>query len=429
MFHINLLWQCAFALRARMALTLLSIAIVVPFSATQAQNYSIIYNFSGGLGGSYPYDGLTMDRAGNLYGTTHDGGSSDQGLVFKLTNHNGSWIFIPLYSFRGGNDGSHPYASVTIGPDGNLYGATFDGGLGGPECAPGGCGTVYKLTPPARLCKSLSCPWTETVLYRLSQSPTGVNSPYGRVIFDTAGNIYGTAWGGGTGGCESPGCGAVYKLTPSGGGWTFSVIYSFTGHGDGSSPYSPVTMDPAGNIYGTTFYGQGLFQGYGTVFELLPSGSGWIEKTLYTFGGGSDGGYPWAGVILDSAGNVYGATSEVVHNDLRGVAFELSPSGSGWTYSVLSVLSGSVDADLSFDKGGNLYGTASFGGAYGFGYVFKLSYSAGAWTQTDLHDFSTKNNDGFGPWSTVVFDAAGNLFGTTNGGGTTGGGVIWEITP
>jgi uncharacterized repeat protein (TIGR03803 family) len=412
-----------------MALAILALVIVFPFCAIQAQAYSIIHNFGGGLSGAYPYDGLSMDRAGNLYGTTSSGGSANQGLVFKLSNHNGSWVFTPLYSFLGGNDGAEPYASVTIGADGNLYGTTLVGGLRTPEC-PGGCGTVYKLSPPARFCHSIDCPWTETVLYRFNESPTELNSPYGSVIFDATGNIYGTTSGGGTGGCPSPGCGAVYKLSPSGGGWTETTLYSFRGQGDGSTPfYCTLAMDRAGNLYGTTLYGSVEGGGYGTVFELLPSEGGWSEKTLYTFQGGSDGGNPQAGVILDNAGNLYGDTTEANNNPGRGVAFELSPSGSGWGYSVISGFSGSVAAPLSFDNAGNLYGTAAYGGAHGFGYVFELTEVGGVWTQTDLHDFTNQNHDGINPFSTVVFDAAGNLYGTTIAGGTVGAGVVWEITP
>ena len=344
-----------------------------------------------------------------------------------MTNHNGSWIFTLIYSFLGGNDGALPYAGLTIGPDGSLYGTTWSGGQGAPQCA-GGCGTVYKLTPPAKPCHQTVCSWTETILYDFYLSSAGLQNPWGGVIFDTAGNIYGATVNGGAGGCPGSGCGAVYKLTPTKAGWTASVLYSFTGHGDGSIPYCNLLIDSTGNLYGTTLYGA-PYQDYGTVFELVKSAGGWSEKTLYAFQGGSDGGNPQAGLIMDAAGNLYGGTTEANGNSLLGVAFELSPSGGGWTYSVISSLSGSLVTDLSFDPAGNLYGTSPFGGAYGFGYAFKLSDSGSGWTQTDLHDFSTQNHGGFGPWSSVAIDPAGNLYGTTNGGGTKNGGIIWEITP
>jgi len=400
-------------------------AVLIP--SAQAQTYTVIHNFTGGIGGNYPYDGLTMDRAGNFYGTTYGGGASGQGSVFKLTNRNGSWIFTPLYSFLGGNDGAQPYAGVTIGPDGNLYGTTSSGGQGAPRCA-GGCGTVYKLTPPARPCHQTICSWTETIVYDFYQSSAGLLDPYGGVIFDSAGDLYGTTTGGGTGGCSGSGCGAVYKLTPTEASWTETTLYSFTGHSDGSVPYCNLLIDSAGNLYGTTSYGA-PYQDYGTVFELVRSEGGWSERTLYTFQGGSDGGNPEAGLIIDAAGNLYGGTTEANGNYLLGVAFEVSPSGSGWTYSVISSLSGPLVDNLSFDAGGTLYGTSPFGGVGGWGYVFKLSNSGGVWTQTDRHDFSNQNHGGFGPWSSVAIDSAGNLYGTTNGGGASEGGIIWKIAP
>lgn len=163
---------------------------------------------------------------------------------------------------------------VTIGPDGNLYGTTLFGGNG---CQPYGCGTVFKLSPPARPCHSILCPWAETVLYRFSDSSAGLSSAFGGVVFDGAGNLYGMTLGGGTGNCNGAGCGAVYKLAPSGGGWTPSLVYSFTGGSDGAAPTSTLVIDRAGNLYGTALYG-GF--GYGTVFELIRSGSGWSESTL-----------------------------------------------------------------------------------------------------------------------------------------------------
>jgi uncharacterized repeat protein (TIGR03803 family) len=279
------------------------------------------------------------------------------------------------------------------------------------------------------VCQRVTCPWTESVLYRFAANQQGLNSPYGGVIFDSAGNLYGTTIGGGTGNCPNPGCGAVYKFAPSGQSGILSVLYSFTGQGDGSTPYAGLAFDPAGNLYGTTFWASLVTGGYGTVFELLPSGGGWSEKTLYSFTGGSDGGNPWAGVTLDSAGNLYGATTEAQNNPLQGAVFELAPSGGSWTYSVISYLSGSVDGNLAFNSADNLYGTATFGGAHGFGYVFELVHSGSSWSVVDLYDFYNQNHGAFGPWCSVVFDAAGNLYGTTNAGGTNGPGTIWKLVP
>ena len=406
--------------------SLVTIAITLALPA-QAQTYSVLHNFSGGTTGSYPYDGLTMDRAGNFYGTTNEGGSNGQGMVFKLSQRNGSWTFAPIYSFRGGNDGALPYAGVTIGPDGALYGTTSSGGSGAPGC-PGGCGTVYKITPPARVCQRSSCPWNETVLYNFYQSGVGLSDPWAGVIFDAAGNMYGTTTLGGTGGCQGSGCGAVYKLIPSGASWTAVVLYSFTGQSDGSIPYAGLVMDAAGNLYGATYYSR-PYQGYGAIFELVNNGGSWTERTLYNFQGGSDGGNSFSTLIFDAAGNLFGATSEDNGNPSRGAAFELSPSGSNWTYSVIASFDGPIVQSLSFDPAGNLYGTALSGGAHGFGDVFKLTNSGSGWTSTDLYDFDYHNSGAIDPWSSVAIDSSGNLFGTAGGGGTGGAGVIWEITP
>jgi len=414
--------------------TKLAASLMLAFSlmlspAMQAQTFSVLHNFGGSRDGSYPYDGLTVDRAGNYYGTTYSGGSNGQGMVFKLSNHNGNWIFAPIYSFRGGNDGAFPYAGVTVGPDGALYGTTSSGGHGAPQCA-GGCGTVYKLTPPANVCQRTSCPWTETVLYNFYDAGLQLGGPWASVIFDHAGNMYGTTPAGGTVSCpNSPsGCGTVYELVRNGASWSLVVLYSFTGQGDGSIPYAGVVMDAAGNLYGASFYSE-AYEGYGAIVELVKNGTSWTERTLYNFQGGSDGGNPESSLILDSAGNLYGGTSSANGGMLRGVAFELSPSGNNWNYSVIASYEGSIVQNLTLDAAGNLYGTTLFGGAHEEGEVFKLSNSGGVWTSTDLYDFSTENHGAYGPWSWVSIDASGNLFGTTNGGGTIGGGVVWEITP
>jgi len=186
-------------------------------------------------------------------------------------------------------------------------------------------------------------------------------------------------------------------------------------------------LDHAGNLYGTTY---GIpFVTYGTVFELIPSGSGWTEKTLYTFEGGSDGGWSTAGLVFDSAGNLYGDTTEVNGNPQAGVAFQLSPSGGNWTYSVIYTFNGCLATNLAFDDVGNLYGTTASGGATYWGSVFKLSPSNGNWLLTELYYFSDQGNGGFFPRSNVVFDAAGNLYGTASAGGTGNGGVVWSIAP
>jgi uncharacterized repeat protein (TIGR03803 family) len=251
------------------------------------------------------------------------------------------------------------------------------------------------------------------------------------VIFDQAGNLYGTTL---YGGIENSG--TVFWLAPSGGGYTESVIYSFAGSPDGAQP-AAVIFDAAGNLYGTTVYGGR--EGYGTVFELSPSGSGWTEKVLYNFQDGTDGEYPADGVIFDQSGNLYGATVEG-GSGAGGTVYELSPSNGSWTlstlYSFTSLPNGcGPSGSLVMDAAGNLYGTTYCAGTYEFGSVFKLTPTPKPpWTYTSLHDF-TGGSDGGNSTSNVTFDASGNLYGTTVYGGTLGGcggagcGVVWEITP
>lgn len=413
-------------LRAAIAVRALVIAFVLTFLAAQVsagQAFNVIYNFDLQHGQS-PWSGPIMDRAGNLYGTTFYGGGNQNGVAYKLARAGAGWIFTPLYNFAGGSDGAHPFAGVTIGPDGALYGTTFYGG--GSGCGLG-CGTVYRLSPPPATCQSTLCSWIETVLYRFSGSADG-GMPFAGVVFDHAGNLYGTTTSGGLNNCGGSGCGVVYKLTRSGGGWTEAVLYSFTGAADGASPRAGLAFDSAGNLYGTTVGGGS--SGQGVVFQLQPSGAGWTENVLYSFSGGADGGGPIAGLILDSLGNLYGSSA----NDGTGLCkvFELSPSGGSWNFALLysftSAEGANCAANLAMDSLGNLYGTTAGGGTYQNGVVFKLTPSGGNWTYTALHEF-TGGSDGEDSFSTLVFDSGGNLYGTASLGGSHGAGVVWEISP
>jgi len=264
------------------------------------------------------------------------------------------------------------------------------------------------------------------VLYSFSGSTDGANPGYGNLTFDQAGNIYGTTFYGGNNNSD----GVVYELTPSSGSWTESAIYVFTGGADGANPYSSVIFDQAGNLYGTANAG-GAHE-YGTVFQLTPSESGWSENTLYAFQGASDGGVPFGGLVFDSTGNLYGATSAGGSGE-GGTVYQLTPSGGGWTFGVIASFSGSAYQpgpynSLTMDAAGNLYGTTKQDGAKGQGSVFKLMPSGGGWILTDLYDF-TGGTDGGQPYGSVLIDAKGNLYGTAFEGGADGYGVVWEITP
>src|SRR5271165_1096627 len=418
-------WILGNRLRAATAPLALAIVLVltpVVTQSAQAQTFNVIHNFTGGQDGANPLAGLTIDRGGNLYGTAYRGGAG-YGTVYKLAHKGSGWTFNPLYAFAGGSDGAHPYGRVIFGGNGTLYGTTSEGG--NSSCS-GGCGTVFNLKPPATACKSALCPWTEIVLYRFTG--TDGAGPSGDLIFDQAGSLYGTTYvGGGMGGPD--GAGVVYKLTAAG---VESTLYIFpeTGCTDGADPVGAgVVFDNMGNLYGTTRSTGAYGCGNGVVFQLSPSGSGWIENVLYTFQNGSDGGLPFAGLIKDQLGNLYGATSSGSQGG-GGTVFEMMPPGNSWKFSALYGFSGTggPQGNLIMDQAGNLYGTTTNDGKFGQGSVFKLTPSGGDWTETDLYSF-TGGSDVANPYSNIVFDANGNLYGTASAGGTSNDGVVWEITP
>jgi len=405
------------------ALAMVFALTVVASQAAQAQTFKVIHNFTGGLDGSFPLAGVTMDRAGNLYGTASSGGNGS-GTVYRLKRQGSNWLVQPLYSFKQ-SDGAFPEARVIFGPDGTLYGTTTYGGAANQ-------GTVFRLRPPAAVCKTAICPWSETELYGFSGGADGASPGYGDVLFDQAGNIYGTTSAGGLLTCAPGGCGTVYELTPSGGGWTESVPYSFgTGGGtDGAFPSNGMILDGAGNLYSTTFGGGSLgVGGLGTVFQLTPPGSGWTENILEDFQGGA--GNPSASLIFDQQGNLYGATTTGGSGG-GGTVFELTLSGGTWTLNPLYNFTGSSGCGpygtLAMDATGNLYGTTYCAGPNGAGNVFKLTPPYGQQNYTSLHDF-TGGSDGGYPTSNVILDANGNLYGTATQGGSQGSGVLWEITP
>jgi uncharacterized repeat protein (TIGR03803 family) len=411
--------QLAGSLRA-VAYALVFLMMVLP-TQLPAQTYTVIRTFMNGADGANPEAGVTIDKAGNLYGTTSVGGSqSDEGAVYKLTKKGGNWVLSALYAFTGGADGGNPLARVVFGPDGSLYGTTYAQG-----CA--NAGTVFNLKPPASACKAALCPWTETVLYCFQQS--GAEPTYGDLIFDQAGNIYGTTQGGG-----DFSLGTVFMLTPSNGTWTESLLHSFGGGVDGRLPYNGVIFDGAGNLYGTTY--EGGMQGQGVVFQLVPSEAGWTENILHDFldqQDKQDGSNPYGGLIFDQSGNLVGTTSTGGQND-GGTAFELVPSDGTFTLQTIANLTpfGEAMSTLTMDSAGNLYGTTYVGGKFNRGSVFEFTPSGGSWILTTLYSF-TDTDDGGYPIGSVTLDANGNIFGTTYHGGAgpcSGGcGVVFEIAP
>jgi uncharacterized repeat protein (TIGR03803 family) len=390
-----------------------------------AQTYSVIYNFTGGQDGSTPKAGVTLDEAGNLYGTTATGASFSGncnpiggcGTVFELKRRSSGWLFNPLYTFQF-SDGASPWARVVFGPEGLLYGTTTYGGNVNQFCSafPGpGCGVVFSLQPPATVCKTALCPWNERLLYKFTGGIDGSFPGYGDLVFDQSDNLYGTNPGGQNG--------VVYELSPSGDGETFNVLYTFSNSGwFYNNQGAGVILDPAGNLYGAV-QGGGPYGG-GAAYELTPSSPYWTFTALHNNTGLSNGG-----LMRNSAGHLYG-TTEWGGAYGGGTVYELSPSNGGWTFSTLYNLSGSSgsNAVLIMDAVGNLYGTTLLDGAYGQGNVFKLIPSNGEWLYTSLHDF-TGGSDGSQPYGQVTLDANGNLYGTASIGGPDNKGVVWEITP
>jgi uncharacterized repeat protein (TIGR03803 family) len=420
-------------------LAVLAIALMLPTGAGAASKYKVLHRFTprkNGDGGG-PYRGVIFDTKGNLYGTTLGGGASRYGTVFKLSpNSDGSWRETLLYSFSGGTDGSEPLAGLVFDAIGNLYGTTYLGGSEANGCESNECGTVFKLK------SNPDGSWTESVLHRF----TGVDggNPDAGLIFDDAGNLYGTTQVGGDFDCSSNppvGCGVVFELTPnSNGSWTERVLATIGAH-----PIADLVFDRAGNLYGTAASGGDLACnapfGCGDVFELTPNSDGtWTPSYLHNFTG-ADGYEPTAPLVLDSVGNLYGTTyggGSTACNGVTsgcGVVFKLTPSsGDEWTEHVLHRFTGGNDganpvAGLIFGATGNLYGTAEVGGAYGYGVVFELRRTSTGWKERVLHAFVGKPAQT--PFGGLTLDKAGNLYGTATlcGSGQRCEGVVFEITP
>lgn len=424
-------------------LVIAALALALRAEAGPGSILSTIHRFGGTWAvppdGAAPFGDLLVDATGSLYGTTAGGGAPTSncpygcGTVFKLSRDGaGGWIETVLHSFGEGTDGMFPFSDLMMDASGALYGTTTGGGanrFGNYECREG-CGTVYMIAPDG------AGGWTETVIYNFAGGADGA-VPYGGLIADAAGALYGTThYGGNFEACPGYGCGTVFKLTPGAGGWTKSILHTFSGGADGADPRSGLIFDETGALYGTTIVGgsSATCSGCGTVFKLAPDGlGGWTKTTLHHFGG-ADGTYPNAGLIADAAGALYGTTE---HTDVYGAGaiYRLSPGGGGgWTFSVLHTFSGGADgafplSRLAIDAAGVLYGTTYGGGTfevcgtpgyddYGCGTVFKLTPDgSGGWTHSIVHAF-TGEADGNNPRAGLIADASGMLYGTTARGGT-----------
>ena len=445
----------------RLLLASLSLAAITFSLAVraQAQTESVILTFTGATTtGTTPTAGLVADAAGNLYGVTPYGGkqghycpnSSGCGFVYELSpNGSGGYTQTVLFNFDEGPDGGFPRSNLILDAAGNLYGVTDLGGYRNKVCNSGsGCGVVYKLSPG-------SGGWTQTVLYTFLNAGDG-NSPYGPLAFDAAGNLYGTTEFGGSSSCVATlgnPCGLVFELTPTtSGSWTESVLHNFTGGNDGANPYAGVVLDAAGNVYGSASGGNPALCkvafSCGVVFKLSNGSSGWTETVLHTFADGRDGGTPGQ-LTIDGTGNLYGTSQTggdptcTVYGNANncGVVFKLTPTlGGSWKETAFAFSlwdGGQPQGGVTVDASGNVYGTASVGGILsctagsgnGCGVVFKLTpKSSGGWTPSILHRFAG-GTDGVSPIGSLLFDSAGNIFGTTPLGGADNDGIVYEITP
>ena len=390
----------------------------------QAQKESVLYSFcsmpncTDGFG---PIGNLAIDAEGNLYGATSYGGRHCCGTLFELAPSGAETVRV---SFSDA-DGAYPNGGMIWDAKGNLYGTTA-GATDFLGQAGGFFGSVFELEKRSFRFR-----------YRFTGNLANGAKPPSGLAMDAQGNLYGTTTSGGNVGCFDFGCGTVFKLAPDG---TETVLHNFSGGADGGTPYGSLVLDAEGNLYGTTYLGgnsgAGCNSTCGTVFKVTPDGT---ETVLYGFGGGNDGANPVAGLVMDGQGNLYGTTLLAgAHGN--GTAFKVTPGGAE---TVLYTFAGGTDGSVSYaslllDAKGNLYGTTAAGGGLGCrenggcGTVFKVTPEG---TEKVLHRF-TGGTDGAEPYGGLVFDGKGNLYGTTLGGGggkgcydnLPGCGVVFKVT-
>lgn len=372
-----------------------------------ARGFEVIHNFTNGSDGGVPGYSLVLDKKGRLLGAASQGGTNGTGVVFRMTHKKSNWSVAPLYNMNS-TDGQ-PEWGVTL-YKGSIYtNASYVPVFGGA------CGSALQINHS-------QSGWQSVNMHTYVEKEDGC--PTGNLVVDNSGNVYGVTQGGG-----ANGWGSILELSYSNSTWNETVLYSFEGSGSGGTPYSGLVFDKSGNLYGAATRGgsSGCDNGCGTIFELSPSQSGWTYNVLYTFQGGNDGGAPVAGLVFDKSGNLYGATESFGANG-GGTIFELSPSQSGWSFNVLSSLTGSTGpvAALTLDSAGAIYGTNFRNGADNYGSVFEVNQSGGSWTYTDLYDFNGGSDGGY-PGGGVTVDKKGNLYGTTVLGGSDNYGLVWEI--
>jgi uncharacterized repeat protein (TIGR03803 family) len=416
--------------------SLISQGAALDGAAVEAVTESVLWNFGvTSDDGNQPGATLLADKKGNLYGTTYVGGANGGGTVFELSPPTGKqteWTESVLWSFGAtSDDGTGPFVSGLIADkNGNLYGTTLFGSLNGG-------GMAFELSPPS----GKQTQWTENILWSFGAGDDGAN-PASVLLADQRGNLYGTTNNGG-----ATGDGMVFELSPPTGKqtqWTENVLWNLGADDDGANPYAGLIADNQGHLYGATSGGGAT--GSGTVFEMSPpSGkqTQWTEKVLWSFGAGDDGKSPYCDLITDNQRNLYGTTNGGGGNGGGaygdGVVFELSPpSGkqAQWTEKVLWSFGATSEdghtpfAGLLSDKRGNLYGTTLGGGANGAGIIFELTQPSDKripWTESILWNFGATSDDGNTPFGGLIFQR-GNYYGTTTFGGANGDGTVFELT-
>lgn len=409
------------------ALVLVAVALMLVASAW-ASSETVLYNFcsqTSCVDGYIPYGSLVADTAGShLYGTTYQGGVNGYGEVFELTNSGGTWSQSVIYSFTGTNngDGAYPVAGLILDASGkNLYGTTLYGGASNQ-------GSVFQLSNSGGT-------WKETVLHTFDDiSGSDGYSPYGNLVSDAAGNLYGTTQAGG-----KFGGGTVFQLKASNGKYTYKVIHSFaTSSSTAYYPYAGLVVDSKnGYLYGTTYYG-GVVWNAGAVYQLREVSGVWIFSVIYNFLGDSLGQYSESDLAVDATGNIYGTNYQGGAFNL-GDVFKLTPGANNkWTQKIIYSFKGYAQKDgaypyfagVTLDSAGNVYGTTYQGGSsaannLNYGTVYKLT--ASTYKESVLWSFGT-TGDGYYPYHGVIV-VNGKLYGTTNSGGVHGEGTVFEVTP
>jgi uncharacterized repeat protein (TIGR03803 family) len=399
-----------------------SAALLTLAPPSWAATETVLYSFQNETDGMDPFAPL-LSLSGRLYGTTVIGGTHDLGIVFELTNTKSGWVKTTLHDFTGLDDGDKPWAGLAADKAGNLFGASLNGGKYAD-------GVIFELSRHGKR-------WKFTVIHTFSGADG--SGPVGTLVFDDAGNLYGTTAEGGQYRCGYSTCGTIFEMSPSGRRWKLTVLHDFDG-GDGSYPASPLYRDSKGILYGTTESGGGngpcnTGGGCGTIFELSPSKAGWKFTVLHTFNG-TDGEFPVGALTMDKSGSLYGTTTDGGGAGY-GVVYRLTLSDGKWRGTVLHEFENGSDGDdpcgaLAFDSKGNLYGTTQLGGSDGMGTIFGLAHSGRGWEESVPLSFD--GLDGMYPVGGLISPGTGRVYGTTShgGNGDCGGescGAVFEFIP